>query len=63
MIADDFENPAFRDPSSRARIDHPAKRSFFLTDPDGLRTEYFALRDSGAADLSQAPPDLRPFLI
>ena len=44
-------------------IDHPAKRSFFLTDPDGLRTEYFASRDSGAADLSQAPPDLRPFLI
>ena len=44
-------------------IDRPPKRSFFLLDPDGLRTEFYVRRDPGFVKLSGEPAELRPYLI
>ena len=44
-------------------VDHPSKRSFFMLDPDGLRSEYFVRRDEAFFDLTQAPAEERSFLI
>ena len=42
-----------------ARRDHPAKRSLFVRDPDGLGVEFYAARDVPPAGLS--PAELREF--
>ena len=45
------------------RVDTPAKRSFFIRDPDGFRCEFYV---SGAVDfdaVAAAPETERPFLI
>ena len=39
------------------------KRSFFLIDPDGLRSEYYVYRSDRYPDLEQTDPAERPFLI
>jgi len=44
-------------------IDRPSKRSFFLLDPDGLRSEFYVRREPGFVELSKEPPELRPYLI
>ena len=44
-------------------IDHPSKRSFFVIDPDGLRSEYYVCRSDAFADLTEAAPELRAFLV
>jgi catechol 2,3-dioxygenase len=44
-------------------VDSPTKRSFFLLDPDGLRTEFYVRRRAGFPDLSQEPAELRPYLV
>jgi catechol 2,3-dioxygenase len=45
------------------RIDDGGKRSFFLTDPDGLRVEFYSRRGQEILDLASADPALRPFLV
>lgn len=44
-------------------VDHPSKRSIFVTDPDGLRTEFYARRTPDFADLAREPAELVPYLI
>ena len=44
-------------------IDNEWKRSFFLMDPDGLRTEYFAYRGDKFAEFDGVRPDDQPYLI
>jgi catechol 2,3-dioxygenase len=44
-------------------VDHPSKRSFFLLDPDGLRSEFYVRRAPAFVDLSGEPAELRPYLI
>ena len=44
-------------------IDHASKRSFFVIDPDGLRSEFYVRRSDAFADLSKEPAADRVFLI
>lgn len=44
------------------RVDSPTKRSFFLEDPDGLLSEYYARRESTLPDLSKVGAERRPLL-
>ncbi|HTW88596.1 MAG TPA: VOC family protein [Candidatus Binataceae bacterium] len=44
-------------------IDHPSKRSFFLLDPDGLRSEFFTRRTADFVDLSDETAAARAYLI
>jgi catechol 2,3-dioxygenase len=44
-------------------IDNDLKRSFYLRDPDGLLSEYYARRSSTVADVSGADPKARAFLV
>jgi catechol 2,3-dioxygenase len=44
-------------------VDHPSKYSFFLLDPDGLRSEFYVRRTAGFAELSDEPPEARAYLI
>ena len=44
-------------------VDHPTKRSFFMIDPDGLRSEYFVRRDDAFVDLTAASAEERAFLV
>ncbi|MBM3511451.1 MAG: dioxygenase [Alphaproteobacteria bacterium] len=44
-------------------VDHASKRAFFLLDPDGLRTEYYARKTPDFADLSKEPAKDRAYLI
>ncbi len=44
------------------RVDNDSKRSFFLTDPDGLLSEYYARRGSSFPNLSNATAEARPWL-
>ena len=48
------------------RIETPAKRSFFIRDPDGFRCEFYVPGGSEAIDfdaVAAAPENERPFLI
>jgi catechol 2,3-dioxygenase len=44
-------------------IDNDWKRSFFLVDPDGLRSEYYASRTADFGALADASGEERPYLI
>jgi catechol 2,3-dioxygenase len=44
-------------------IDHPTKRGFFLLDPDGLRSEYYARRSAEFAEIAGEAPEARAFLV
>jgi catechol 2,3-dioxygenase len=44
-------------------LDHASKRAFFLVDPDGMRTEWYARKTADFVDLSKEPAELRVFLI
>jgi catechol 2,3-dioxygenase len=45
------------------RVDTRAKRSFYLEDPDGLLSEYYARRQPGFPETSSAASDRIPFLV
>jgi catechol 2,3-dioxygenase len=44
-------------------IDNEWKRSFFVLDPDGLRSQYVTYKRSGYGDVDAAPAAERPFLM
>ncbi len=44
-------------------IDNDWKRSFFLVDPDGLRSEYYAYRTNGFADFHDVTGEEQAYLI
>ncbi|HVB78967.1 MAG TPA: VOC family protein [Candidatus Binataceae bacterium] len=44
-------------------VDHPSKSSFFLLDPDGLRSEFYARRTAEFVDLSAEAAEVRAYLI
>jgi len=44
-------------------VDTAAKRSFFLTDPDGMRIEFYARRSQEFAELGGEAPGMLPYLV
>ena len=69
----DLANPAAVDAAEKAlnargikperSIDNEWKRSFFVLDPDGLRSQYVAYKRAGFGDVDAAPAAERPFLM
>ena len=49
--------------SPRQVVDNDIKRSFFLQDPDGLLSEYYARRSATLADVSREAPETTPFVV
>ena len=45
------------------RVEGEGKRSFFVTDPDGLLSEYFVRREDGFVDTSGLAPSDRPYFV
>jgi catechol 2,3-dioxygenase len=44
-------------------VDVASKRSFFLSDPDGFRIEFYALRGASLNAVADAGAELRPYLV
>ena len=60
-VADAEAALAAREIETAAEVDSPAKRSFYLRDPDGFFVEFYATRDCDFAAVAAEPPAQRPF--